>query len=55
MSRAATVDGPLVSVIVPVFEVREFVAQCLASITGQTYPTLEIIEAILNHVEQNLS
>ncbi len=34
---------PLVSVIVPVFNVEPFLAQCLESILAQTYPSLEII------------
>lgn len=34
---------PLVSVIVPVYNVEEFLDQCLESIVGQTYQKLEII------------
>jgi len=34
---------PLISVIVPVYNVKEYVAKCLDSICGQTYRNLEII------------
>ena len=33
----------LVSVIVPVYKVEEYIRECLDSITGQTYKNLEII------------
>lgn len=36
-------DYPLVSVIVPVYNVERFIRQCVASIVGQTYECLEII------------
>lgn len=36
-------DKPLVSVIVPVFNVAKYLNQCIASITNQTYQNLEII------------
>lgn len=35
--------GPLVSVIVPVYNVRDFVSECLASITAQTHSNMQII------------
>jgi glycosyltransferase involved in cell wall biosynthesis len=38
-----SLDGPLVSIIVPAFNVEPFLAQCLKSICGQTYRNLEII------------
>src|SRR6266487_2560982 len=36
-------ETPLVSIIVPAFNVEAFLAQCLQSICGQTYKDLEII------------
>lgn len=36
-------DEPLLSVIVPVYNVEKYLNQCLASITGQTYRNLEIL------------
>lgn len=34
---------PLVSIIVPVFNVEDYLERCVSSITGQTYDNLEII------------
>jgi len=34
---------PLISVIVPVYKVEDYLARCVSSLTGQTYPDLEII------------
>ena len=36
-------DGGKVSVIVPIYNVEQYLRQCLDSITGQTYENLEII------------
>lgn len=36
-------QGPLVSIIVPVFNVKNFLEQCLTSLSKQTYKNLEII------------
>ena len=36
-------EMPLISVIVPVYRVENYLDRCLASITGQTYRNLEII------------
>lgn len=36
-------DLPLISVVVPVYNVEKYLDQCLASICGQTYGNLEII------------
>lgn len=36
-------EQPLISVIVPVYRVENYLDRCLRSITGQTYPNLEII------------
>ena len=36
-------ERPLISVIVPVYKVEEFLPKCVASIRGQTYENLEII------------
>ena len=36
-------QGPLISVIVPVYKVENYLDRCLRSITGQTYQNLEII------------
>ena len=35
--------GPLVSVIVPVYRAEDFLARCVDSIVGQTYPHIELI------------
>lgn len=34
---------PLISVIIPVYNVEQYLPQCLDSIIYQTYPNLEII------------
>lgn len=39
----ASVDKPLVSVIVPVYKVEDYLAECVDSLLSQTYPNLEII------------
>lgn len=36
-------DSPLVSIIVPVFNVEKYVSQCLESLVNQTYQNIEII------------
>lgn len=36
-------DYPLVSVIIPVYKVERYLAECVESVIGQDYPTLEII------------
>ena len=36
-------ESPLISVIVPVYKVEQYLARCLESICGQTYRNLEII------------
>ena len=36
-------NSPLVSVIVPVYNVEKYVAKCLDSIVNQTYQNLEIL------------
>lgn len=36
-------DNPLVSVVIPVYNVAPWVRECLDSVTGQTYTNLEII------------
>lgn len=36
-------DFPLISVIVPVYNVEKYLRRCVDSILGQTYPNLEII------------
>lgn len=38
-------DKPLISVIVPVFNVKDYLKQCIQSILDQTYPNLQIILA----------
>lgn len=38
-----TMLGPLISVIVPIYNVEAYLPQCLDSLVGQTYPHLEII------------
>lgn len=36
-------ESPLISVIVPIYKVEQYLARCLESICGQTYRNLEII------------
>lgn len=36
-------DAPLISVIVPVYNVEDYVEQCVESVVAQDYPNLEII------------
>jgi glycosyltransferase involved in cell wall biosynthesis len=43
MEERRTVDGPLVSVLVPVYNVESFVEESLGSIAKQTYKNLEVI------------
>lgn len=37
---------PLISVIIPVYGVEKYIAQCLESVINQTYNNLEIIVVI---------
>jgi hypothetical protein len=39
----ATVDGPLVSVVIPMFQAEAWITETLASVSAQTYPWVEII------------
>lgn len=36
-------EGPLITVIVPVYNIKEYLPRCAASVCGQTYEKLEII------------
>ena len=36
-------DGPLVSVIIPVYNVSAYLTQCLDSVRGQTYQNIEVL------------
>ena len=36
-------DEPLVSVIIPVYNVRDYLADCIRSVLDQTYPRVECI------------
>lgn len=36
-------DGPTVSIVVPCYNVAAYLSECLNSIAGQSYPTLQII------------
>ena len=36
-------NNPLISVVVPVYNVEKYLAECLNSIVGQTYQNIEII------------
>lgn len=35
--------NPLISVVIPIYQVKEYLEQCLESVIGQTYKNLEII------------
>lgn len=43
MEKAVGESSPLISVIVPVYNVEKFLAECLHSVINQTYANLEII------------
>lgn len=43
LERRRIISGPLVSIIVPVYAVEKYLAECLRSIVNQTYRSLEII------------
>lgn len=36
-------DNPLISVVVPVYNVEDYLRRCLVSLVSQTYGNLEII------------
>lgn len=36
-------NQPLISIIVPVYNIKEYLPRCVASLTGQTYQNLEIV------------
>lgn len=36
-------DSPLISVIVPVYNVEDYLLECVESLIGQTYANLEIL------------
>ena len=37
------IDQPLISVIVPVYNVEKYLSQCIESVINQTYSNVEII------------
>ena len=37
------IDNPLVSVVVPVYNVEKYLDRCVQSVVNQTYENLEII------------
>ena len=37
------IDAPLISVVVPIFNVQDYLRECIDSILGQTYKNIEII------------
>lgn len=39
---------PLISVIVPVYNVEKYIHRCIDSITVQTYRNLEIMQVTIN-------
>ena len=43
MMNASTIDQPLISIIVPVFNAEAYIVECIESIIAQTYTNLEII------------
>ena len=36
-------DNPLISIIIPVYNVKEYLGDCMKSVINQTYKNLEII------------
>jgi CDP-glycerol glycerophosphotransferase len=42
-ARRKITEGPLVSIIIPVYAVEEYLPECLESVVNQTYRNLEII------------
>ena len=43
MGVAAVKSNPLVSIIVPVYNVENYLTECIESIVHQTYKNIEII------------
>ncbi len=43
MERVAEMNCPLVSIIVPVFNVEEYIAECIESIQRQSYQNIQVI------------
>ena len=43
MSDVSTAGGPLISVIVPVYNCEQYLERCLQSLSAQTWPNLEIV------------
>lgn len=41
--RILTRSRPLISIVIPVFDIEDYLAECLNSITGQTFRDIEII------------
>ena len=36
-------ENPLISVIIPIYNVEKYLDKCISSVVGQTYSNLEII------------
>lgn len=43
ISTASKAEAPLVSIVVPIFNVGPFVLPCIRSLLCQTYPNIEIL------------
>ena len=43
MNECMEIDKPLISIIVPIYNVEPYIHQCLDSLICQTYSNLEII------------
>lgn len=53
--KTSLVNSPLVSILIPVYNVEAYVSQCLDSIIGQTYHNLQIVVIDDGSTDESLS